>query len=93
MGTINKWVHSVAGRVSIILIMGSIFLLILAWSHLGMGFITADGTNFVNNILIGLATNLMGIVVKVSFVQYFLDRQNEEKERKEENEKILRYDK
>ncbi len=93
MDTINKWRHSAAGRVSIMLVLVSIFLLFLAWSPLGIGFLTVDEANFANNVLIGLATNLIGIVVTVSFVQYFLDRQNEVKERKEENEKILRYNK
>lgn len=93
MSIINKWRRSAAGRVSIFLIIASIILLFLAWSPLGIGFLTADEANLVNNVLIGLATNMLGIVVTVSFVQYFLDKQNEEKERKEENEKILRYHK
>ena len=49
--------------------------------------------NNINNILIGLATNFIGIMVTVSFVQYFIDKQNKEEERKEEIEKILRYNK
>jgi hypothetical protein len=93
MSTINKWLHSAAGRVSVLLIIASIVLLILAWSSLVIGFLSADEVIFVNNVLIGLATNMMGIVVTVSFVQYFLDKQNEEKERKEEKKKILRYHK
>lgn len=47
----------------------------------------------INNILIGLATNLLGIVVTISFVQYFLDKQDIENEKKEEIAKIKRYDK
>ncbi len=52
---------------------------------------SADQASIINSIIIGLATNLIGIIVTVSFVQYFIDRQNEKKEQTEEIEKILRY--
>ena len=32
--------------------------------------------NNINNILFGMATNLLGIIVTVSFVQFFIDKQN-----------------
>ena len=90
---ITRWLHSAAGRISIILIIASALLLRLACSHIGAGFMTERAAELANNILIGVATNLLGIVITVSFVQYFIDKQDEKNERREEAEKILRYHK
>lgn len=46
----------------------------------------------VSIILFGLATNLLGIIVTVSFVQHFIDKQSAKSEYREENLKIKRYD-
>lgn len=88
-----KWHRSAAGKVSVILIISSVLLLLLAWSTLGSSFLTDRDANTINNILIGIATNLLGIVVTISFVQYFLDKQNEAEERDDEVKTIKRYDK
>lgn len=90
MEKIKSWIKSAAGIVSICLLTVSIFLLVLACSSWGN--LTERAANNVNNILFGLGTNLIGIIVTVSFVQFFLDRQNANTERKHEREKILRFD-
>lgn len=90
MSKIKKWIKSTAGVVSIILFVTSIILLGAACSDYGN--FSERTANNVNNILIGLATNLLGIIVTVSFVQHFVDRQNEKDEHREENLKIKRYD-
>lgn len=84
------WIKSAAGTVSICLLIVSILLLVLACSPWGN--LTAKAANNINNILFGLGTNLIGIIVTVSFVQFFLDKQNEKAERTYEREKILRFD-
>ena len=88
---IKKWIKTAAGIASIILLAISIILLLVS--------ICLDYVNFsekiinnINNILFGLATNLLGIIVTISFVQYFIDRQNEKDERIEEYLKIKRHD-
>ena len=43
------------------------------------------------NVLIGIGTNLLGIIVTVSFVQHIFDKQSEEKEKELEKEKIIRF--
>lgn len=87
---IKKWIKSAAGVVSIILFVTSIILLMAACSE--YGHFSERMANNINNILFGLATNLLGIIVTVSFVQHFIDRQNEKNEYREENLKIKRYD-
>ncbi|WP_300706583.1 MULTISPECIES: hypothetical protein [Helicobacter] len=83
----KKWIKSAAGIVSITLFVISIILLLVA--------ICLDYENFSNNInntLFSLVTNLLGIIITISFVQHFIDRQNEKDEHIEENSKIKRYD-
>ena len=46
----------------------------------------------INNILFGISTNLLGIIVTVSFVQYFIDMQDEKQAQLEEVALIKRYD-
>jgi hypothetical protein len=88
-----SWIRSAAGRVSIILLIVSALLLLATWSNYDLGFMNERTAELANNCLIGLATNLIGIVFTVSFVQYFIDKQDKEREQKEEAEKILRYHK
>ena len=84
----KKWLHSAAGIASIILITIALLLLVIVLFTVG-----ANDPCFCSNVLIGVATNLLGIVVTISFVQYFLDKQNREIGRKEEIKIIKRYDK
>lgn len=93
MKNINIWIHTAAGKVSIVMIIISMLLLILAWSTVGITFISMHDANTANNVLIGIATNLLGIVVTVSFVQYFIDKQDDVRKRKDEIMTIKRYDK
>ncbi len=87
---IKKWIKSAAGVVSIILFAISMILLAVACSDCGN--LSDRMSNNINNILFGLATNLLGIIVTVSFVQHFIDKQNAKSEYREENLKIKRYD-
>ncbi len=81
----KQWIKTTAGKVSISHLVVSIAMLAFTFFF--------SGRLDVNNILIGLATNLIGIVVTVSFVQYFIDKQDNEEELREESKKILRYHK
>lgn len=90
---LKKWFKSAAGKLSIIMIVASMLLLLVAWSTIGSSFMTERDANTANNILIGIATNLLGIVVTVSFVQYFLDKQDDEEKCRNEIKTIKRYDK
>lgn len=86
---IKVWLNSAAGKISIILLICSFILLVIACSTWGN--LSEESANNVNNILIGLATNLLGIIVTVSFVQYFFDRQDERQQAAEEKATIKRY--
>lgn len=90
MEKITLWIKSAAGKISIFLMIMSIIILALACSFWG-NFTEKTASN-INNILFGLGTNLLGIIVTVSFVQFFLDKQNEKVEYAYEREKILRFD-
>jgi len=81
MKKITKWLKSTAGKISGILLLVFGILVFIG------RFVNSD----LNSILIGIATNLVGIIVTVSFVQYFLDKQNVLNEKKEERNTILRY--
>ena len=86
----GRWRNSAAGKISVILFIVSIVLMILACSPWGN--FSERVANNINNILFGLATNLLGIIVTVSFVQYFIDKQDARLEECEEKAQILRYD-
>lgn len=89
-----KWIQTAAGKVSVLLILiSTIMLLMVLCDSTSKVAISVNIVNNINNILIGLATNFIGIIVTVSFVQHFIDKQNMEDERKEEVGKILRYNK
>lgn len=88
---IRQWLSSAAGKISVILLIISIALIIIGASDWGN--LNEHDAEVINNLLFGLATNLLGIIVTVSFVQYFLDRQSEKDARDAELAKILRSDK
>lgn len=82
-----KWVKSTAGVISLCLFGVSCLLLFLSLCFM------PEESEIMQNICIGLATNLIGIIVTVSFVQFFLDRQSVKIEKLEEYKKIIRYSK
>ena len=74
----------------------TIVLLIICLLLLGISFIpffneSSHIRDNLENILIGIGTNIVGIIVTISFVQYTIDRHNEDIEKKSEKEKILRF--
>ena len=89
MNSLKKWLKSAAGKISVFLLITSIILLIIACSSWGN--FTDKTANNINNILFGIATNLLGIIVTVSFVQFFIDKQNHDVEKQNELEEILKY--
>lgn len=84
-----KWRKTAAGKISIILLVLSVILLVIACSPWGS--FTERTANNINNILFGIATNLLGIIVTVSFVQYFIDKQDEQEELIQEKNMIIKY--
>lgn len=86
---INSWFKTSAGKLTVLLLF---FCLVL----LGISFLPIFKTsshlrdNF-ENIIIGIGTNIFGIIITVSFVQFILDKQNEKEERIAEKEKIIRF--
>lgn len=86
----KRWIGSAAGRISLILLVISILMLIIACSSWEAE--SERMANNVNNILFGLSTNLLGIIVTVSFVQFFIDRQDDKQAQREEWALIKRYD-
>lgn len=86
---ILNWRKTAAGKISIILLFTSAILLIIACSTWGN--FTERTANNINNILFGIATNLLGIIVTVSFVQYFIDKQDEQEEYIQEKNTIIKY--
>lgn len=86
---ISSWFKTSAGKLTVLLLF---FCLVL----LGISFLPIFKTsshlrdNF-ENIIIGIGTNIFGIIITVSFVQFILDKQNEKEARKAEKEKIIRF--
>ena len=76
MDKFSNWLCSAAGKVSRVLIFISAVLICLIFSSYGEDFLSVNTANIINNILVGIATGLIGIVVTVSFVQYVFDKQN-----------------
>lgn len=85
-GIIKKYFFN---KVRLILILIGIILIAAAFSPLGS--FDELTVNNVNSLLISLGTNFIGIWITISFVQYFLDKQNEKDEKRQENATILRY--
>ena len=87
---IGRWIRRPVGNASLCLIIASIILTIIGVSDLGN--LTERAAANVNSILFGIATNLFGIAITISFVQFFLDQQQEKDDRIEEARRILRQD-
>lgn len=85
-GIIKKYLFN---KVRLILILIGIILIGVAFSPLGS--FDEFTVNNVNSLLISLGTNFIGIWITISFVQYFLDKQNEKDEKHQEIATILRY--
>jgi len=73
-----------------ILLCISIILLIIACSLWGIE--NERIANNIKDILFGFSTNLLGIIVTVSFVQFFIDKQDEKQTHANEVALIKRYD-
>ena len=89
---IKKWIHTQAAKMSLILF--CVFLiLIFAASPIVKVSWQDDTISFFNNILLGVATGLIGIIFTISFVQSALDKQAKKNKKVNEYRKILRYSK
>ena len=80
-----KWFNSAAGLVSSILLLISFILMYIAY------LLCNDYINNTVNVLICISTNLLGIIVTVSFVQHVYSKQDDSRKRLEEKDKIMRY--
>lgn len=89
---LQKWMQSQAAKVSFVLLIISILLLILASPYIKVSW-SDEVVAYVNNVLIGTAVGLLGIIVTISFVQSALDKQTIKNEKVEEYKKIVRYNK
>lgn len=84
----KNWLKSAAGVMSLILLPIAILLLYLAWSDYAP--VIPDKAEAINNILIGIGTNIIGIVITISFVQYFIDCHNITISKNKEKDNILK---
>ena len=80
-----KWFKTAAGIVSSILIGISFFLLFIAY------LLNKEYLANTVNIIVCISTNLLGIIVTVSFVQFFFNKQDAKNCCLEEKNKIMRY--
>lgn len=80
---LSTWLKSPAGIISVLLLLLGVVLLVVD--------IVAETQSLFSNVRIGFATNLFGIVITISFVQHYFDRQKVQKEMREEKSMILRY--
>ena len=87
---VKRWIGSDAGKASRWLIVLCIILIIIG--SFDWGNLSEKAAANISSILLGVATNLIGIVITITFVQYFLDKQQEKDERNEEAKRILRQD-
>jgi len=85
---LKSWRKSTAEKISFWLFIASLIMAIIAF--MPYGFFDENTTNNINNVLIGLATNMIGIIITISFVQYFLDIQKTKNEREEEEKLLIR---
>lgn len=88
----KKWMHSQAAKVSFVLLVISAVLLTMASPSIKVSW-SDELVAYVNNVLIGTAVGLLGIIVTISFVQSALDKQTTKNEKVEEYKKIVRYNK
>lgn len=89
---IKKWCKTSAARASFVLLLFSILLLFGAAPIIEVSW-DEEIIDYVNNVLIGLAVGLIGIIITISFVQNALDKQASKNEKVEEYRKIIRYSK
>lgn len=87
----TRWLKSAAGICDSILIIIFLVLIYFAFNIDRFG-LSVSLSNFIENILLGIATNLIGIIITISFVQFFLDKQSKAHQINCEKEEIKRYD-
>lgn len=89
---IIAWSNTQAARMSLFIF---VIFLILAFMASPIIKVTwkEETVNFWNNVLIGIATGLIGIIFTISFVQSALDKQAAKDEKVIEYKKIVRYSK
>ena len=83
------WFKTSAGKITIILLVFAILL--IGISFLPFFKLSSHLRNNFENILIGIGTNVLGIIVTVSFVQHIFDKQSEKKDKEYERKKIIRF--
>lgn len=89
MKKVLLWFRTSAGKITIILlIMG---VLLIGTSFLPIFSQSSHLRDNFENVLIGIGTNIFGIIVTISFVQHIIDKQSEKKEKELEREKIIRF--
>jgi len=74
--TIKSCTHTQAALMSLFLFVISLILIFLASTIIKLSW-SENIISFVNNILLGVATGLIGIIFTISFVQSVLDKQAE----------------
>lgn len=89
MNNFFLWFKTSAGKITVVLCIFGVLLI-------GTSFLPIfnDSSYFLDNfenVLIGIGTNIFGIIVTISFVQHIFDKQNEAKEKELEREKIIRF--
>lgn len=89
----NRWFFNAARKVSGVLFILSAAFIYMTFSTIGENVMSVKTANVINNILIGISTGFIGIIVTVLFVQYTFDKQDEAVKRKDEIMTIKRYDK
>lgn len=87
-------IETASRKVTIILIAISLvfFAIIIFLDYSNIDFIFKLKNETLKNILIGLFTNLIGIIITISFVEYLFYKQNEKKEKENEIKTIKEYD-
>ncbi len=86
----KRWLKSTAFKISIVLFVISILLS-------AVSFLLMDSSNVLirqgmYNVVVGVSTNLFGIIVTASFVQIYLEKNAKRQEKIGEYKKILRHD-
>lgn len=89
MKKVFLWFKTSAGKITIALFIFGILL--IGSSFLPFFNQSSHFLDNLENVLIGIGTNIFGIIVTISFVQHIFDKQNEAKEKELEREKIIRF--
>ena len=84
-----SWLKTSAGKIAIILFI--IATLLISITFLAFFKQSSHFRDNFENILIGIGTNIVGIIITISFVQHIFDKQSEKKEKELEREKIIRF--